>query len=155
MPSKEYSHAIHAISSVEDPLLLLEFSHAALAKPLCLVNDNEDIVSNGTFYSRSAFKFEIPSTGDKQNPKTGVSIHYTPDLAGLIKKIHGAEGAIINIKQIMRSLPNLIEMQFYFEIGAVTITNEFISFELGFNNLLEKIAVPYQFRPETAEGIFV
>jgi hypothetical protein len=155
MPSSTFNHAIHAVSAVESPILILEFNYAGLPAPLRIVNDNLDIISNGNNYARSSFGFNPPSTGDKQNPKASINISYNADLQRLIKQAHGAYGSTITIKQIMRTSPDLIEASWTFDVGAITVSSASISFELTFNNLLDQVSVAYQYRPDTAEGIFI
>jgi hypothetical protein len=155
MPTQDFNYAIHAISAVESPILILEFNYAGIPDTLRIVNDNLDIVSNGKNYARSSFSFNEPSSGDKQNPKASINISYSPDLQRLIKQAHGAYGSTITIKQIMRTSPDLIEASWDFDVGAITITSNSISFELSFNNLLEQSSVPFQYRPDTSEGLFI
>jgi hypothetical protein len=155
MPSSTFNHAIHAVSAVESPILILEFNYAGLPAPLRIVNDNVDVVSNGNNYARSSFNFNEPSSGDKQNPKASINIAYNPDLQRLIKQAHGAYGSTISIKQIMRTTPDLIEASYTFDVGSITITSNSISFELTFNNLLDQVSVPFQYRPDTSEGVFI
>ena len=48
--SAEYKSTLAEVSAPEAPLVLLEIDHEELASPVRVVNDTQDVVSNGNTY---------------------------------------------------------------------------------------------------------
>ncbi len=153
MPSPTFNYAIHAISSTDSPLLLLEFNHSAINQ-IRLVNDNQNITSNNKVYSKSSFQINLPNQGEKQNPTASIAIDTQDVIARAIQQVHGAIDATVSLKYIMRSTPDIIENSYTFNVGNITLSTT-INITLTFNNLLDLPFIKQNFRPENAEALFI
>lgn len=153
--STRYIQNAQALSAPEMPLLLLKITHALLAAPLCFVNDNQDVVSNGINYVAARFSWNWPDDHDKQTPRATISIgNVSREISPFFERTHGARGAQITMLQILRSNPDFIEEEITLDLNNVVATPLTVSGQLGFDDILNKAGTPYTFRPETAPSLF-
>lgn len=153
--SPEYKSTLAAVSAPEAPIMLLEIYHPDLDRPVRVVNDSDDITSNGNLYIACQFRYVLPDDFEGQIPKAKISIdNVGKDLMYWIETSNGGNGSIVKFLQIMRSRPHTIEGEFEMELQRVSVTMKEISAELGYENLLSKPAVSMQYRPENSPGLF-
>jgi hypothetical protein len=153
--SQQFKSTIASVNAAESPILLLEISHPSLSQPVRVVNDTDDITSNGNLFIACAFRYVLPDDFEGQIPKARISIdNIGKDLMYWIETSNGGNGSIVKFMQIMRSRPDLIEMDIEMELKNVSATMKEISAELGYENLLSKPAVSMQYRPENSPGLF-
>ena len=153
--SSEYKSTLAKVSAQEAPILLLEIDHPQLTTPVRVVNDTEDITSNGNLYIACPFRYVLPDDFEGQIPKAKISIdNVGRDLMYWIETSNGGNGSIVTFKQIMRSRPDLVEAEIEMQLQAVSTTMREITAELGYENLLSKPAVSMAYRPENSPGLF-
>lgn len=153
--SAEYKSTLAAVSAPEAPLILLVINHVDLDTPIRVVNDTQNITSNGNEYVAYPFKFILPNDYENQLPKAKIAIdNVGRELMEWIESSGGAAGATVTFMQIMRSRPNQIEWQITMSLYNVQVNPMEITAELGFENLFAKPAISIQYRPETCAAIF-
>lgn len=136
-------------------LVLLEFHHPDLVSPLRLVNDTQDIVSNGNTYQRLRFSARRPSQQEGQQPTAIVDIGRVDTLVDVIDRTNGAEGATVRLMEVSRAEPDDIKFEFGgLQVVGISATHERISLRLGLPNTLNRPAVTQRFEPKTSPGLF-
>lgn len=144
-----------ATSADEPFLILLEITHADLEVPVRVVNDNQDITSNGSEFISCPFEITLPDDVGEQIPKAQISVdNIGRELTQWLEHSNGGAGAKCRIMQIMRSDPDLIEYDMTLDMSAMSITNETVSSELGFQSTLSQAAVAVRYDPGTSPGLW-
>ncbi len=98
---------------IDDPILaLLTISHATLDEPIRVVNNTENIVSNGETFLAFPFELKLPDDfGDRSSRGTLEIDNISRDIVQSIEAM-GSKPATVLIEVIMASQPDVIEMQF-------------------------------------------
>ena len=150
-----YKRTINATSASEAPLLLLEITHSGLAQPIRVVNDNQDLSSNGNTFTALAFRCTLPEDVAGQVPRAVLSVdNVGKEMVTWLEASSGAQGAQCRIMQVLRSAPNVIEWEMTIDLHNLSITPLEVAGELGFDDLLTRPAVRLQYRPDNTPGIF-
>ncbi len=142
-------------TSGEEPVYLLEITHAQLAQPIRVVNDNQDLVSNGNNFIACAFRIRFPEDLAGVMPRVPWSIdNVGRELTQWLEASDGGRGAQVRIMQVMRDTPNVIEQEY-----TMTLINAHqgmleVSGNLGYENVLDQPALAATYTPETCPGIF-
>lgn len=153
--SAAYKSTLAQTSAPEAPLILLEITHPDLALPVRVVNDTQDVTSNGDLYVAVPFRCELPDDLENQQPKARLAIdNVGRDLVYWLEISGGGEGSSVHVMQIMRSAPDVVEWEITMQLANVRITQAEVSGELNFENLFGRPAVAVQYRPDTAPGVF-
>lgn len=142
-------------TSGDAPLYLLEISHSALTEPIRVVNNTEDIVSNGETFIALGFRISLPEDFEGRVPKARLTVdNVGRELTQWLEIAGGGEGASVRLMQVMPSAPNVVEWEITLELANVSIDTWQVSGELGYEDLLGKPAVPLTYRPDTTPGVF-
>lgn len=153
--SSQYKSTLAKVSSDETPRILLQIDHPELTSPIRVINDTQDLTSNGYVYIAYPFEIVLPDDFENQLPKARLSINNVgKDLMFWIESTDGGYGSTATFSQIMRSRPNQIEWSITMSLFNVAATNVDVSAELGFENLFAKPAIQMQYRPNTAIALF-
>lgn len=153
--SPEFKSTLAKVSMEEAPLVLLEINHPDLPDPVRIVNDTDNITSNGNLYIAFPFNCALPDDFENQLPRARLSIsNVGRDLMFWLETTDGGNGSTANFQQVMRSRPNQIEWEITMSLFNVAATNVEVSAELGFENLFTKPAVSINYRPENSIGLF-
>jgi hypothetical protein len=153
--SAEYKSTLAKVSAEETPLILLEINHPELDAPIRVVNDTQNITSNGIEYIAFPFNCILPDDYENRLPRARLSIsNVGRDLMFWLETTDGGNGSTATFKQVMRSRPNQVEWEITMSLFNVTATNLEVSAELGFENLFAKPAISTFYRPETSKGLF-
>lgn len=153
--SAAYKSTLARTSAAEAPLVLLEINHPALSEPVRVVNDTQDVISNGKNYLACPFRCELPDDFEGQLPRARLAVdNVSRDLMYWIETSGGGAGSTVTFGQIMRSRPDLVEWSITMNLYNVTATFQEISGELGYDNFFGKPATQVTYRPETAPGVF-
>lgn len=153
--SDVYKSTLAEVSAPEAPLLLLEINHPELPSPVRVVNDTQNITSNGNLYLGFAFRFILPSDYENQLPKARIAIdNVGKDLMQWIETSDGGAGSTVQLSTVMRSRPNQIEWTMTMSMFNIQANAREVSAELGFENLFTKPAISIQYRPETCIALF-
>jgi len=153
--SSDFKSTLADVSAPEAPLILLEINHPELAAPVRVVNDNQDLVSNGNTYVAIPFRCTLPDDFENQLPKARLSVdNIGKELMYWIETSDGGNGSTVTMSQVMRSRPNTIEWSITMNLYNVSCTMTEVSGELGYENLFAKKAIHMQYRPNNSPGIF-
>ena len=153
--SSEFKSTLAAVSATEAPLVLLEISHPDLSTPIRVINDMQDLTSNGHLFVACPFRCVLPDDYEGQLPKARLAVdNVGRDLMYWIETSSGGQGSSVRFMQIMRSRPDLIEWEITMNLYNVNVTMQEISADLGFENLFAKPAISMQYRPDNSIGLF-
>jgi len=114
MPRALSANAIasqNAESTSEAWLTLLTIDHSSLSAPIRVVDNNENITSNGDLYAAWAFNIVLPGE-DPDNPDTArLSIENIDQT--IIRALRAASGPPqVTIQVVLSSTPNVVEVEF-------------------------------------------
>lgn len=153
--SAAYKSTLAQVSAPEVGLILLVLVHSSLSEPVRIVNDVEDLISNGDTFIGLPFRCILPDDFDGQLPKAQLTIdNVGKELMEWIETTSGGNGSIVTFSQVMRSRPDQIEWSITMNLYNVHVTMQDITAELGFENLFAKPAVKLKYRPDNSPGIF-
>jgi len=142
-------------TSGDAPLYLLEIEHPQLTTPIRIVNDTQDVVSNGDTFTAFAFRVSLPDDIDKQLPRARLSVdNVGRELVQWLDASAGGKGATVRVMQIMRDAPDLVEFEITLDLLNVSQTAAEVSAELGFDDTLNLAGLPISYRPDVAPGLF-
>lgn len=137
------------------PVYLLEITHSQLGQPIRVVNDNQDLVSNGNTFSAFAFKIQLPDDISKQMPSIPLTVdNIGREMTQWLEASNGGKGAQVRVMQVMRNAPNVIEVDFTLTLLNVVQDMLQITAQLGYQNFLDIPCLTATYTPETAPGIF-
>lgn len=153
--SSDFKSTLAQVSAPESAFVLLEINHPELATPVRVVNDTQDLVSNGETYIAIPFRCTFPDDFENQLPKARLSVdNVGKELMYWIETSGGGNGSLITISQVMRSRPDTIESSITMNLYNVSCNMTEVSGELGYENLFYKKAIALQYRPNNSPGIF-
>jgi hypothetical protein len=146
---------IHATSSGDPPIVLMEIAHPSLVSPVRIVNDTQSIVSNGNTYVALAFSVTLPDEQEGKLPKAQIAIdNIGRELMQWLDTSNGGAGASVRFMQVRRSVPDTIEYEITLELSSIRATSKIVSGELGFESFLDRPAVAVRYDPQSAPGLF-
>lgn len=153
--SAEYKSTLAKTSAQEAPLVLLEINHADLTSPVYVVNDTQDLTSNGNLYIACPFRCELPDEFDGQMPRARLAVdNVGRDLMYWLENSGGGAGSTVKFSQVMRSRPDVIEWSIVMSLYDITCTFMEVSGELGYKNLLGRPGILVRYDPVTAPGLY-
>lgn len=153
--SAEYKSTLAAVSAPEAPILLLEIDHEELVEPVRVCSDTQDITSNGQLYTACPFRFVLPDDHENQIPRARLAVtNIGRELMTWIEAAGGGQGATVRFMQVMRSRPNLIELDITMGLTNLVATMEEVSGALGYENVFGRPAIGLRYDPPTAPGLF-
>lgn len=153
--SSAYKSTLARVNASESTLILLEITHEELSTPVRIINDTDDLTSNGNLYIACPFRCVLPDDFEGQMPKAKLSVdNVGRDLMYWIETTGGGEGSQVRFMQVMRSRPDTIEWEITMSLFNVNASMMEVSAELGFENLFGRPAILRQYRPENSAGIF-
>lgn len=151
----QYKSTLSRVSGEEAPLFLLEINHPSLDVPVRVINDTQDLVSNGNTYIACPFRCVLPDDFEGQLPKARLAVdNVGRDLMHWVETSGGGAGSTVNLTQVMRSRPDTIEWSISMNLYNVQATMQEITAELGYENLFAKPAIKMQYRPDNSPGVF-
>lgn len=145
----------NATGADEVARVLLEISNPALAQPIRVVNDNQDLVSNGSTFVAFGFDVTLPDDAQGQLPRARLALDNAgEDLTSWLDLSRGGKDTSVRFMQVLRSAPDTIEWEITLELHNVSVIWTTVEGELGFEDLLNRPAVAVTYRPDTAPGLF-
>lgn len=146
---------INATSADEPLLVLLEIAHPALAIPVRVVNDTQDITVGGELFQACPFSISLPDDVDQQLPQAKLEIdNIGRELTQWLEASGGGQGATCRIIQLLRSSSDIIEFDITMDLTGINVTQMTVSGQLGFVDTLNQPAVAERYDPLTAPGLF-
>lgn len=144
-----------AATSGEEPAYLLEITHDQLDDPLRVVNDTQDLTSNGDTYTGYPFRISLPTDVDRELPRAVLTIDNTGrELTQWLDNSNGGQGAQVRVMQIMRDDPDTIEFEITLDLLNVSQSPLEIRAELGYDDTLNLAGLPITHRPDISPGLF-
>ena len=99
-----------ALETDEAWLILLEIDHATLAQPIRVVNNNEDIISNGQTFLAYPFEIVLANDDGEKLPQVSLSIDNVDQT--IIRAIRGmGTPPTVDIMLILSDFPDSVEIQ--------------------------------------------
>lgn len=142
-------------SAGEEPVVLLEIDHPELLAPVRVVNDTDDLASNGENFVACAFGTQWPDDQAGAMPRVPIAIdNLGGEMSDWLDASAGGRGATVRMMQVMRDTPDVIEQEFTLELLNSRQSPELIQGELGYENVLDQPALQATYTPETAPGLF-
>lgn len=153
--SPQYKSTLAAVNADEPPLVMLEIDHPDLSEPVRVINDNQDLTSNGHLFVACPFRCTLPDDFENQLPKATLAVdNIGRELVYWIETSNGGEGAAVRFMQVMRSRPDLIEWEITMSLTDVRVTMLEVAGQVGFENLFNRPAVHLTYRPDNSPGLF-
>lgn len=139
----------------EEALYLLEITHTQLGTPVRIVNDTQDIVSNGNTFTACAFRVQLPEEITHSMPRVSIAVdNIGRELTLWLDGSKGGRGGSVRIMQIMRDTPNTIEQEYTLSVIESRQDMMQVVFDLGYENVLDVPALVETYNPENTPGIF-
>lgn len=138
----------------KDPFLcLVTLSHPSFST-IYLVNNSENITSNGTLFNAFPFSLRLP-VDDGESVKS-FAIEFDNVSLELITAIRTVTDAIgVNIKMILASMPDQIQLEFdELKIQNVTYDKQRISATIVMDNFLNTLMTSERYTPINFPGLF-
>lgn len=153
--SAQYKSTLAQVSAPEAPYILIDINHPDLTQTIRIINDTQDLTSNGNVYIAAPFRCVLPDDYENQLPKARLAVdNIGRELMFWIETTAGGNGSTVRFMQVMRSRPDQIEWEITMSLYNVQVTMKEVSAELGFENLFAKPAINVQYRPTTSPGLF-
>lgn len=157
--TREYSARwranINAVNGDEPALCLLEIDHADLAAPIRVVNDVENLTSNGDLFAAAAFDITLPNDLEGQMPSASLSIDNVDESIGdSIEATGGARGATCRVMQVLRSYPDVIEWETTLKLKRIVLKGGRVASQLGYDDILNIPGIAVVYSPVTAPGLY-
>jgi hypothetical protein len=153
--SANYREAVNSTSADELPVLLLEITHPDLPTPVRVVNDAQDLVSNGNTFTAVPFRAKFPEEPESGLPRAELAIdNIGKELVQWIDASGGGQNASCRMMQVLRSDPNTLEFDITLALTNLQVTATEVRGLLGFDDLLNRTAVTWTYKPELAPGLF-
>jgi len=135
-------------------LILLTIAHADLAASIRVVNNNEDIVSNGNTFSAFPFNCQLPDATEDTPPRARLIIDNTSqEIAQAIRTI--SSKATVLIQVIRAADPDTIERSFSeFDMRNVKWDASRVSGDLEIEGMESEPFPAGEFNPAEFSGLF-
>ena len=153
--SAAYHRTINAASAEESPLILIVIDHPDFVQPIRVVNDAQDLVSNGETYVGIYFACKLPDDHEGQMPQAEISVdNVGRELVEPLEASNGGEGATVRMMEVLRSDPDTIEWETTLDLKNVRFVAMQVTGTLGYEEILNRPAVLLSYRPDVAPGLF-
>lgn len=144
-----------SVSADEPFLVLLEISHPDLETPIRVVNDVQNVTSQGKEYTGMPFNVTLPDDIRSQIPHAILEVdNIGRELTTWLEYSRGGQNAKCRIMQILKSDPDQIELDITMDLTEMVITNQTVKAKIGFVNVLGQAAVTTTFTPRSAPGLW-
>lgn len=138
-----------------DPFLaLLTLTHPSFSQPIYLVNNTEDIVSNGNTFVAFPFKFILPS--DDAESTRELSLEFDNVSLELLDEIRSVTTSIsLKLEMVLASIPDEIQYEFSeLKISNITYNKNRISAKVFLDVFLSSEIPSEKYLPSNFPGLF-
>lgn len=117
------------------PLVLLTMSHADLTSPIRVVNNNENITSNGETYIAFPFEIVLPDSTEDSPPRARLQIsNVSREIGQAIRSISSPPSLLIQV--VRPDAPDTVEVEFVgMRLANVLLDALMVSGEVEFEDL--------------------
>ena len=146
--------ALHAESTGEALLFLLTISHDAIEVPIRVVNNTENITSQGREFIAYPFEIALPQESPDQMPSVQFRIdNVDKSIVTAIRAINSA--ATLSLELVLASNPDVIEAgQFNYSLLDVSYDVLSVTATLAYENILSEPFPSGGFIPSDFAGLF-
>lgn len=135
------------------PLVLLRIEHSSLAAPILVVNNKENVVSNGDQYIAFPFEIILPDANEDSPPQSKLRIdNVSREIGQAIRSISTPPSVTIQV--VRQDTPDFIEAQFE-GMYLTNVTYDALSVEatLLFEDLTREPFPAWTFSPANFRSI--
>lgn len=152
--TQEGLEALMAQDTEEVFLVLLTLSHPSLLADICVVNNTEDIVSNGVTYIAFPFELTLPNDQYASNVRSQLRIdNVDRQIVQAIRSINTAPD--VSFKIVRAASPDTAEATFpNFKLSNVTYDAQTVSGELVLEEYENEPYPGDDFTPANFPGLF-
>lgn len=145
--------AIFAQNTKKVVLAVMTIDHNDLASPICIVDNTEDVVSNGVTYHACAFNYQLP-IDDDEVPRVQVSVDNVDRL--LVEAIRTLTSSpTVEFSIIIASTPDIVEAgPFSFTLKEVQYNALTVQGTLGYEDILDEPFPGDTFTPQNHPALF-
>jgi len=135
------------------PLVLITISHSSLSEPIRVVNNKENITSNGNEYIGFPFEIQLPDSKEDSQPSAKLTINNVSREIGIaIRSISTPPSVAITI--VRQQTPDVIEAQFFgMRLNNVKYDVLAVTGDLQFEDLTREEFPSLKFSPSIFRGI--
>lgn len=134
-------------------LCLVEIQHSSLGAPFRIVNNNEDVTSNGNVYLKSAFSLTLPDDADEA-PSVNIEIDNVDRLVVDIARSVSSPATVL-LTVVLAETPNSIEAgPFEMRLVRVGYDKDKVTGSLIYEDVLNEQFPAVTFNPARYPGIF-
>ena len=146
---------INAISPCESPVVIVKITHPSLDEDIRVVQDNKDISHMGEEYLSMPFEFTLISDIEDELPSANIVFsNVGRPLMIWLEASNGGTGALVDMRIIRKSDPDVIEKRLKFQIGSTVATLESITIRLNVLDAFNRRGIKRIFDPVNAPGVF-
>ncbi|QQS08663.1 MAG: DUF1833 family protein [Phycisphaerales bacterium] len=147
--------AIYAQETGEVFLFLLTLSHPQLLQPIRVVNNNEDVTSDGFVYQRFPFDVHMPPENEDAPPKVNLRVAGADrTLVQAVRSLSG-EAMTAELSVVLASSPDTIEAgPLEFKLRDVTYEAAIVEGSLQFEDFLSEPYPADKLTPDKFPGLF-
>jgi len=153
--SSTFKAAIFSQETAEVFLVLLELDHADLAAPLRVVNNYENITSNGEVYIGYPFSISIPDETEDAMPIVKLTIdNVDRSIVEAVRTCTSAPAIVVSV--VLASAPDTIEAgPFDLTLRAATYDALSVSGEIRADDILNEPWPGVIITPQNFPGLFL
>lgn len=155
MPHSAHFRERTAAAGGEEPLYLLEITHAQLSEPIRVVRDTEDLVSNGELFQKCWFEVVWPEDVENRSPRAPLRVdNVGKELTEWLDASAGGRGAQVQVMLVMRDTPDVIEDEALCDLLRVRQDGAFVLGEIGYEDVMNLPGLGVTHRPDVSPGLF-
>lgn len=145
---------LYGANSNDPFLILLTLTHASFASTVYLVNNNEDVVSNGNTFI--AFPMDITIPADDGRTEKNAQIVFDNVSLELIDEIRSVTSPIeVQIQMVLASDPDTVEIEISeLKMGNVSYNASTITADLYLDDFLNTDLSNEKYTPTIYPGLF-
>jgi len=159
-PYTDHFHEQVSATTGAEPLYLIRITHPQLAVPVRYVRDTQNLtithpVHGVEEYFAAWFEVMFPDDVSGRLPRAPIRFdNLGRELTQWIDASAGGRGAQIELMQVMRDEPDVIEADITLDLVRVSQNGAFVTGELGYEDILNKPALVESYRPDNTPGLF-
>ena len=153
--SNEFNRNINSSEAAEVPLVLLEIDHEDLSTPIRVVNDRDNLTSNGDLYVGYAFNFAGFNDPERGLAEAELVLdNVGRELVDWIEAANLRTPTTVRIQLALRSDPDELAFETVMFLDDLTMDQRTVSGRLSYGVKLDEPAVVTRYTAQTAPGLF-